>query len=271
MPAAAGFSWRSSTLLGSIRTFFRHFITPSERVSSLSLSLHKNRTRLQSTVKVCSKIIGLLVRALSTVCEQQTLRTARRIRQEPSHALFPVFEWLPSGRRPCCPGCRTPRRLFSSWTPIHPSLVLCLDLPLIPPLKWVELSHFDGCLHFLPKEQVCVLSTRIVLAWNTATRYKHEDIKNDRDVFALSQRKKGSYRCEEVSLQEWSSVTSGTAGAAAVAAAAQEGAASAARTGEKTWNTRNDMQTHYTPDNPQTHSHQWLGPALVAWQDVIIL
>ena len=35
------------------------------------------QTCLQSTMKVCSKIIGLPVRPLSTVCEQQTLRPPR--------------------------------------------------------------------------------------------------------------------------------------------------------------------------------------------------
>ena len=59
----------------------------------------QNRTCLQSTVRICSKIIGLLVRAL---------RTALRILQDPSHALFPAFEWLPSGCHchSSCPGCR---------------------------------------------------------------------------------------------------------------------------------------------------------------------
>ncbi len=52
-----------------------------------------------------------------------------------------------------------------------------------------------------------------------------------------------------VSLQEWSSVRWGTAGAAAVAAAAREEAASAARTEEKTWNTSNNTRSHDTPGN----------------------
>lgn len=61
-----------------------------------SISL-KNRNRLDQTVKVCSKIIGLPVKTLSTVSEQQMLRLAGRIIQDPSHVLFSVFEWLPSG------------------------------------------------------------------------------------------------------------------------------------------------------------------------------
>lgn len=45
-----------------------------------------------------------------------------RISQNPSHILFPEFDWLPSGRRFRCPGCRTQRKrttyspeVSSSW------------------------------------------------------------------------------------------------------------------------------------------------------------
>ena len=52
------------------------------------------------------------VRALSTLCEQQMLRSAGRILQDPSHILLPAFEWLPSGCQLCCPGYRTQRATF---------------------------------------------------------------------------------------------------------------------------------------------------------------
>lgn len=74
-----------------LKTFYHSFVESVIAFSITcwfhSISLH-NRTRLQSTVKVCSNIIGLLVRSLSTMCEQQTLRTASRILQDPSHVMF---------------------------------------------------------------------------------------------------------------------------------------------------------------------------------------
>lgn len=74
-----------------------------------SISL-QNRTRLLTITKVCSKIIGHPVRALSAFCGQQTIYTAYRILHNPLHILHSVFEWLPSGSRLHCPGCRTQRQ-----------------------------------------------------------------------------------------------------------------------------------------------------------------
>lgn len=70
----------------------------------------QNRNRLLNVVKVCSKIIEQPVRTLTALCDQQSVKLTRRILQDPSHILFPEFEWLPSGRRLRCPGCRTQRR-----------------------------------------------------------------------------------------------------------------------------------------------------------------
>ena len=70
----------------------------------------QDRNRLTRVTKVCSKIIGHPVRSLSTLCEQQTVKLARRILQDPSHIMSSVFEWLPSGRRLRCPCCKTERR-----------------------------------------------------------------------------------------------------------------------------------------------------------------
>ena len=94
-------------------TFYYSFI---ESISTFSITCWfyslslQNRNRLESIARVCSKIIGLPTRSLSSIYEQQTLRLANRIMQDPSYALHPAFEWLPSGRRLCCPGCRTQRR-----------------------------------------------------------------------------------------------------------------------------------------------------------------
>jgi hypothetical protein len=94
-------------------TFYYSFI---ESICTFSITcwFHsitlQNRNRLESTARVCSKIIGLSTRTLSSIHDQQTLRLANRIMQDPSHALNPAFEWLPSGRRLPCLGCRTQRR-----------------------------------------------------------------------------------------------------------------------------------------------------------------
>ncbi|XP_042272891.1 uncharacterized protein LOC121900544 [Thunnus maccoyii] len=117
-----------------LKTFYYSFIESIMPFSFTcwfhSISL-PNRNRLQSTVKVCSKIIGLPVRALSTPCEQQMLRSAGRILQDPARILYPVFEWLPSGHQLRCPGCRTQRRR-ATFVPkavqllnSQPSLSLC--------------------------------------------------------------------------------------------------------------------------------------------------
>lgn len=74
-----------------------------------SISL-QNRNCPQSTVKVC--FLKPPVRAFSTLCEQQMLRSTGRILQDHSHILLPAFEWLPSGLHLCCPGCRTQRVTF---------------------------------------------------------------------------------------------------------------------------------------------------------------
>lgn len=83
---------------------------------SISLQI---RNCLKSNVKICSKMTRLPVRALSTLCEQQMLRSAGRTLQDPSHVLSPVFEWLPSGCQLCCPGCRTSLSLCSPCWPYY--------------------------------------------------------------------------------------------------------------------------------------------------------
>ena len=94
-------------------TFYHSFIESVLTFSFISwfysISL-QDRTRLLGITKVCSKITGHPIRALSAFCDQQTIRNAHRILYDPSHTLHSVFEWLPSGRRLRCPCCRTQRR-----------------------------------------------------------------------------------------------------------------------------------------------------------------
>jgi len=70
----------------------------------------QDRNRLHNIVKVCSKVTGLPARHLSTVYQQQASGLARCILSDSTHALFPAFERLPSGRRFRCPACKTQRR-----------------------------------------------------------------------------------------------------------------------------------------------------------------
>lgn len=63
-----------------------------------SLSL-VDKNRLQKIVKICSKIIGIKLRDLSSLYEEQVLRKAKCILSQPLHPLFPEFDLLPSGRR----------------------------------------------------------------------------------------------------------------------------------------------------------------------------
>lgn len=74
----------------------------SQKVLLLVCKIYRNEvwqnwTHLNCITKICWKMIGHPVRALSTSCEQQT----RRILQDPSHLLHSVFEWFPSGRGLC--------------------------------------------------------------------------------------------------------------------------------------------------------------------------
>lgn len=72
----------------SLGTIFDHQLRFTAYVEKIL-----SKTRLQSTVKLCSKIIGLPVRSLSSLYEQQALRVAGRILQDPSHALHSAFKW----------------------------------------------------------------------------------------------------------------------------------------------------------------------------------
>ena len=59
----------------------------------------KNKNSLQKIVRVSSKIIGHTQRDITQFCKQQVLRKARSILANDSHALYPMFDTLQSGRR----------------------------------------------------------------------------------------------------------------------------------------------------------------------------
>ncbi len=85
-----------------LRTFYTTFIESVLSFSFLcwysSLSL-RNKNRLQTLVRTCSKIIGVPLRCLAEFYKQQMLRKTRSITGDDSHPLKVFFEVLPSGRR----------------------------------------------------------------------------------------------------------------------------------------------------------------------------
>ncbi len=85
-----------------LRTFYTTFIESVLSFSFLcwysSLSL-RNKNRLQTLVRTCSKIIGVPLRCLAEFYKQQMLRNTRSITGDDSHPLKVFFEVLPSGRR----------------------------------------------------------------------------------------------------------------------------------------------------------------------------
>lgn len=103
------FGVNKDILLTFYHSFIESVLTFSFTCWFHSISL-QNRTRLLTITEVCSKIIGHPIRALSAFCGKQTICAAYRILHNPLHILHSVFEWLSSGRRLRCPGCRTQRR-----------------------------------------------------------------------------------------------------------------------------------------------------------------
>ena len=86
----------------------------------------KHKNSLQKIVNISSKIIGEQQRHISQFCEQQVLRKARSILALDSHAMYPLYESLPSGRRFRCPTCKTNRRKFS-FIPVSVRLLNTLN------------------------------------------------------------------------------------------------------------------------------------------------
>ncbi len=84
-----------------LRTFYTTFIESVLSFSFLcwysSLSL-RNKNRLQTLVRTCSKIIGVPLRSLAEFYKQQMLRKTRSITGDDSHPLKVFFEVLPYGR-----------------------------------------------------------------------------------------------------------------------------------------------------------------------------
>jgi hypothetical protein len=77
-----------------------------------SLSVH-DRNSLTSIVNVCSKIIGVRQRDLSSFCDQQTIRKAASILNISDHVLAKEFVLMQSGKRFAMPICKTNRHLKS--------------------------------------------------------------------------------------------------------------------------------------------------------------
>lgn len=110
-----------------------HLLVPFHQPSEQGPPAEHSQSLLQN--------IGLPVRALSTLCEQQTLRSAVSILQDPSHVLFSASERLPSGCQLCCPGCKTQRRratsvpkavqILNSQPPLSLNLILVKSYPQV--------------------------------------------------------------------------------------------------------------------------------------------
>lgn len=76
-------------------------------------ALHLKHQQFCSCINIFKFRTGLT----SYVCyEQQAHGLAGHILKDPTHAVFPVFEQLPSGRRLCCLARKTQRRRATSWT-----------------------------------------------------------------------------------------------------------------------------------------------------------
>ena len=73
----------------------------------------KQRNNVNRIVTLCSKIIGVSLRDVSTFCQKQIIRKAHSIISNPNHALSSSFNHLPSRRRFSVLVCRTNRRKFS--------------------------------------------------------------------------------------------------------------------------------------------------------------
>ena len=106
------FSVDKSILKLFYSSFIESVLTFSFVCWFFSLSV-KNRSSLHKVVNLCSKVIGVRQRDLTTFCEHQILRKAHTIILDPYHVLHSQFELLPSGRRFRVPVCKTNRRKFT--------------------------------------------------------------------------------------------------------------------------------------------------------------
>ena len=80
-------------------------LEPSERKGNDNTSWYRKRTHKQTRLE--DKDVTARGSTIYLDCRSEH---CRRILQDPSHALFPVFEWLPSGCRLRCLCRRTHRR-----------------------------------------------------------------------------------------------------------------------------------------------------------------
>ena len=73
----------------------------------------KDKNCLYNIVKVCSKIIGIRQRDLSSLWERKVIKRAQGIISQPDHVLSSDFVLMPSGRRFAAPLVKTNRRAKS--------------------------------------------------------------------------------------------------------------------------------------------------------------
>ena len=76
----------------------------------------KEKNSLNTTVKVCSKIIGIQQRNLGRIWEKQAAEKAKRIISQPDHIMSTEFLLLPSGRRYKVPRSKS-NRFAKSFIP----------------------------------------------------------------------------------------------------------------------------------------------------------
>uniref|UniRef100_A0A1A8LS20 Reverse transcriptase domain-containing protein n=3 Tax=Nothobranchius TaxID=28779 RepID=A0A1A8LS20_9TELE len=76
----------------------------------------KDKKKLQSIVKTCSKIIGAKQRDLQSLWEERVRKKAKSILGQPLHALHSEFSLMPSGRRYYVPSRKT-NRFANSFVP----------------------------------------------------------------------------------------------------------------------------------------------------------
>ena len=106
------FNVRKETMCMFYQSFIESILTFSFICWFGGLSI-KDKNCLYNIVKVCSKIIGIRQRDLSSLWERQVIKRARGIISQPDHGLSSDFVLMPSGRRFAAPLVKTNRRAKS--------------------------------------------------------------------------------------------------------------------------------------------------------------
>ena len=90
------------------RSFVESILTFCSIAWYLSLSV-TNKSKLHRIVSMASKIAGLQLSSLTTICESRVVRKGQAICGDGLHPLFQAYEVLPSGRRYRVPSLQTNR------------------------------------------------------------------------------------------------------------------------------------------------------------------